>query len=132
MAGLRWQPHASHCAVEDTDEFASYHLLEPMNLQPCTLKHPSAYNLAPPSYPRDPGDTLCECPKINKIEVNIFKILKILTHFVTTTINDQSNETTTGNMVQHASIQDKNDNEVNDETEGSRQLLMQSFDDSLR
>ena len=35
-------------------------------------------------------------------------------------------------MVQHASIQDKNDNEVNDETEGSRQLLMQSFDDSLR
>ena len=56
----------------------------------------------------------------------------MLTQFVTTTINHHINENTTDNMVDQASIKDKNVNEVNDETEGSRLLIMQSFDDSLR
>ena len=37
--------------------------------------------------------------RINKIEVNIFKILKMLTPIVTKTIGDQIQETITGNKV---------------------------------
>ena len=70
--------------------------------------------------------------RINKIEVKIFKILKLLTQLVTKTIEDQSQETTTSNKVQCASNQGKKDDKYNDETDWSRQLHMHSFEDSLR
>ena len=56
----------------------------------------------------------------------------MLTQLVTKTIEDQSHETTTSNKVQCASNQGKKDDINNDETDWSRQLHMQSFEDSLR
>jgi hypothetical protein len=68
------------------------------------------------------------------MEINIFRILKILTQSVTPTpIYEQRFETVTGNKVQCASTQDKNViKEVNDETDWSMQLHLQCSDDALR